>query len=132
MASLKTGHYIIKFSTPSNAVESFLDFFYGIAKDYRAAVGAAHGAIGFGEGGEKPFHFGLVERHIDFDGGVARGGGGDFGLQCLDGDGGVFALDAVENFGEELLRVVRSDSRGSGLNGDAARAHGLDFETVGV
>jgi len=29
-------------------VEGFLDFFYGIAEDYGAAVGAAHGAIGFG------------------------------------------------------------------------------------
>src|SRR6267378_7691202 len=106
MASLKTGHYIVKFHGASNALEGFLDFFYGIAKDYRAAVGAAHGAIGFGEGGEKPFHFGLVERHVDFDGGVAGGGGGDFGSQGFDGDGGVFALDAVENFGEEFFGVA--------------------------
>src|SRR6266852_3577851 len=132
MASLKTGHYIVKFSTPSNAVESFLDFFYGIAKDYRAAVGAAHGAIGFCEGGEEPFHFGLVERHVDFDGGVARGGGGDFGLQRFDGDGGIFALDAVENFREQFFRVAAGDAGRSGLNRYAARAHGLDFETVGA
>src|ERR1700719_4733638 len=82
----------------SNAVEGFLDFFDGIAEDYGAAVGTAHGAIGFGEGGEEPFHFCLVERHIYLDGGVARGGGGDFCLQRFDGDGGVFPLDAVEDF----------------------------------
>src|SRR5712692_3515129 len=79
----------------SDAVEGALDFFYGIAENYRAAVGAAHGAIGLGERGEEPFHFGLIERHVDFDGGVARGGGGDFSLQRFNGDGGVFALDAV-------------------------------------
>src|SRR5712692_6873127 len=116
----------------SNAVEGFLDFFYGIAEDYGAAVGAAHGAIGFGEGGQEPFHFCLVERHVDFDGGVARGGGGDFGLQRFDGDGGIFALDAVENFREQFFRVAAGDAGGSGLNRYAARAHGLDFETVGA
>ena len=82
------------------AVEGFLDFFYGVAEDYWAAVGAAHGAIGFGEGAEEPFHFCLVQGHVYFYGGVAGGGGGDFGLQGFDGDGGVFAFDPVENFGE--------------------------------
>jgi hypothetical protein len=33
-----------------DAVEGALDFFYGIAEDYRAAVGAAHGAVGFCQG----------------------------------------------------------------------------------
>src|SRR6202790_1859733 len=116
----------------SNAVEGFLDFFYGVAEDYWAAVGATHRAIGFGEGGEEPFHFGLVERHVDFDGSVAGGRSGNFGLQRFDGDGGVFALDAVENFGEEFFRVAASDACGRGLNRHAARAHGLDFETVGA
>src|ERR1700675_2861742 len=68
----------------SNAVEGFLDFFYGVAEDYRAAVGAAHGTIGLGQGAEQPFHFRLVERRVDFYGGVAGGGGGDFGLQRFD------------------------------------------------
>src|SRR5258708_38481802 len=36
----------------SNAVEGFLDFFYGVAEDYGSAVGATHGAIGLGEGAE--------------------------------------------------------------------------------
>src|SRR6266404_1915667 len=132
MASLKTGHYSVKCGASSNAVEGFLDFFYGIAEDYGTAVGAAHGAIGFGEGGEEPFHFCLVERHVDFDGGMAGGGGGDFGLQRFDGDGGVFALDTVENFGEEFFGVAAGNARGSSLNRYAARAHGLDFEAVGT
>ena len=114
-----------------NAVEGAFDFFYGIAKDDGAAVGAAHGAIGFGEGGEEPLHFCLIERHVDFDGGVAGGAGGDFGLQRFDGDGGVFAFDAVENFGEKFFGVVAGDAGGNRLNCDAARAHGLDLEAVG-
>src|SRR5258708_27020765 len=82
----------------SDAVEGFLDFFYGVAEDHGAAVGAAHGAIGFGEGGEEPFHFGLVERHVDFDGGVAGGGGGGFGLLRLGGGGGILRSHAVGKF----------------------------------
>src|SRR6266849_2842576 len=112
----------------SNAMEGFLDFFYGITEDYGAAVGAAHGAIGFGERGEEPFHFCLVERHVYFYGGVAGGGGGNFGLQRFDRDGGVFALDAVENFGEEFFSVAAGDAGGRGLNGYAARAHEFDFK----
>src|SRR5579864_8095389 len=116
----------------SNAAEGFLNFSYGVAEDYGAAVRAAHGAIGLGEGSEEPFHFRLVERHVDFDGRVARGRRGDFGLQRFDGDGRVFALDAVENFGEEFFGVAARDARGSGLDGDAARAHEFDFKTVGA
>src|SRR6266852_3786463 len=116
----------------SDAVEGFLDFFYGIAEDDRAAVGAAHGAIGFREGGEEPFHLCLVEWHVDFDGGVAGGGGGNFGLQRFDGDGGVFALDAVENFGEEFFGVAAGDACGRCLDRNAARAHRPDFEAVGA
>src|ERR1035438_7935408 len=63
-----------------SSVEGFLNFFNRITQNYRSSVGAAHRAIGFCESGEQPFHFCLVERHIYFDGGVARGGGGDFGL----------------------------------------------------
>src|SRR6266478_4352196 len=114
MASLKTGHYSVKCGASSNAVEGFLDFFYGIAEDYGAAVGAAHGAIGFGEGAEEPFHFCLVQGHVYFYGGVAGGGGGDFGLQRFDGDGGVFAFDAVEDFGEEFFGVAAGDASGRG------------------
>jgi hypothetical protein len=33
--------------------------------------------VGFGEGGEEPFHAGWVEGHVDLDGGVAGNGGGD-------------------------------------------------------
>jgi len=51
---------------------------------------------------EKPFHFCVVERHIYFDGGVARGGRGDFCLERFDGDGGVFSVEAIENFGEHF------------------------------
>src|SRR6267378_5807801 len=131
MASLKTGHYSVKCGASSNSVEGFLDFFYGIAEDHGAAVRAAHGAIGFGEGREEPFHFCLVERHVDFDGGVAGRGGGDFGLQRFDGDGGVFALDAIENFSEEFFGVATGNASGGGLDGYAARAHWFYFETVG-
>ena len=114
-----------------NSVKGTFNFFYGIAKDDRAAVRAAHGAVGFGERVEKPFHFCVVERHIDFDGGVAGGGRGDFRLERFDGDRGVFAVEAVENFGEEFFGVGVLDSGWDGLDGDAARAHGFDFETVG-
>ena len=113
-------------------MEGALDFFYGIAQDYRAAVRAAHRAIGFGEGAEQPFHFCLVERHVDFDGGVTRGGRRDFRLQRFDGNRGVFALDAVENFGQKLFGVAVGYARGNGLDRDAARTHGFDLEAVGA
>jgi hypothetical protein len=32
---------------------------------------------GFGKGLEQPFHFALIERRLDFDGGAAGDGGGD-------------------------------------------------------
>src|SRR5260370_6976491 len=70
----------------SDAVEGFLDFFYGIAEDHRAAVGAAHGAIGFGEGGEEPLHFGLVERHVAFDARLAPVAAGAFSLHPFAGE----------------------------------------------
>src|SRR5258708_12574373 len=44
----------------SNALEGFLDFFYGIAEDYGTAVGSCHWAIGFCQRAEEPFHFCLV------------------------------------------------------------------------
>jgi len=95
-------------------------------------VRAAHGTVGFGQRREEPFHFSLVERHVDFDGGVARGGGGDFGLQRFDGDGCVFAFDAIKNFGKQFFRIAAGDACGRGLNRYAARAHEGDFEAVGA
>src|SRR5580704_3406617 len=56
-----------------NAVEGAFDFFHGVAEDDGTTVRAAHRAISFGECGEEPLHFDLVERHIHFDRGVARG-----------------------------------------------------------
>src|ERR1700722_18184881 len=79
-----------RYKIDSNAVEGFLNFLYRIAQNDRAAVRATHRAIRFCERSKQPFHLGLIERHIDFDSRVARGGGGDFGLQRVDGDGCVF------------------------------------------
>ena len=114
-----------------NAVEGAFDFLYRVAKDDWTAVRAAHRAIRFRQGGEEPLHFCLVERHVDFDRGVTRGAGGDFGLQRFDGDGGVFALDAIKNFGEQFFGVVAGDAGGDRLNRDAARAHRFDLEAIG-
>src|SRR6266436_5896718 len=90
--------------TESNAMEGFLDFFHGIAKHDGPAVRAAHRAIGFCKRGEQPFHFRLVERHVDFDRRMARGRRRNFCLQRFDGNGCVFALDAVENFRQKFFR----------------------------
>ena len=114
-----------------NAMEGAFDFFYGVAEHDRAPVRAAHRAIGFGESCEEPLHFCLIERHVDLDRGVTSGAGGDFGLQRFDRDRGVFAFDAVENFGQQLFGVGSRNTRGNGLNRYAARAHGFDLETIG-
>jgi hypothetical protein len=54
-------------------MESFFNFLDGIAQNNGSPMRAAHGAIGFGKLFEEPFHFCLVQRHIYFYGGVARG-----------------------------------------------------------
>ena len=38
---------------------------------------AGHGTVGLGQFRQQPFHFILLERHVDLDGGVAGDGGGD-------------------------------------------------------
>ena len=52
--------------------------------------------VGFGEFGEQPLHFVLLERHVYFDGGMAGDGGGDasanlFQIQLL-----LFARELIE------------------------------------
>jgi hypothetical protein len=69
-------------------------------------VRAAHRVFGFREFAEEPLHFCGVERRIHFDGGVARGGGGDFRLERIDRDGLIFARDAVENFKEQAFCIA--------------------------
>jgi hypothetical protein len=65
--------------TSLDTVKSFFDFFDRVSQNYGPTVRAAHGAICFSQGRKEPFHFGLVQRHIDFDSGMAGGGGSNFG-----------------------------------------------------
>src|SRR5579871_5428826 len=130
-ADLRMTTFKTKQAQQLNSMKGAFNFFYGIAQDDGPAVRAAHGAISFCERVEQPFHFCVIERHVHLNGGVASGGRGDFRLKRFDGDGGVFAVDAVENFGEKFFGVGCLDASRHGLNSDAARAHGLNFETVG-
>ena len=102
-----------------DSLESALDFLHGIAQHHRSPVRATHRAIRLGEFAEQPFHLGLIERHIYLDGCMARGGSGDFRLQCFNGNGRVFAFNAVENFRQQFFGVAGHDSGRNGLNGKA-------------
>ena len=91
---------------------------------------AAHRTIGLGQGVQEPFHFRLFERRVHLDRRVARGGRRDFRLQCFNRNRRVFALDAIENFGEQFVSIGRANPGGHGLDRHAFRTHGLDFKSV--
>src|SRR5260370_10074365 len=108
---------------PSNALEGALDLAQRITKDHRASMRAAHRRFSLGELAEQPFHLGLIERHIDLDGRMASGGGGNRRLQGIDRNRLVLALDAIEDFLAQALGVgIRHAGRRT-LNGYALRPH---------
>ena len=66
-------------------------------------MGARHGMVGFGEFREQPFHFVLLQRHVDLDGGVAGDGGGNAGTDLFQVQRLLFARELVEQFVQHVL-----------------------------
>ena len=60
-----------------DSLKRLLNILQRVSQNYRSAVRARHGAVGFGQFAEQPFHLVLFERHVDLDGGVAGDGCGD-------------------------------------------------------
>src|SRR6266851_3639206 len=114
----------------SDPMKRFLDFFQRIPQNHGPAVRTAHRTIGFRQRVQEPLHFRLFERHVHFDRRMTCGRGGDFRLQGFDGNCSVFALDAVQNFSEQLFRVGRSHARRDGLDRHAFGSHWLHFKAI--
>ena len=114
----------------SDALKGALDVLVGVAEGDGAAVGAGGGVFGFAESVEEPTDLLLIQRLVDFDGGVAGDGGGDAMAAGL----GVFRLLVAVGDGEDLFEhafeLDAFETDGSGFDGEGARAEGLDFEAV--
>ena len=86
--------------------------------------------VGFRQFGEQPVHFVLLERHVDFDGGVAGDGGGDAAADLFQVERLLFARDLIEQFVQHFFDRRGVDSRGRDFHGDAAGAERLGLEAV--
>src|ERR1700761_9743390 len=86
--------------------------------------------LGFAQLTEQPGHALRVERHIDLDGGVAGDGGGDTGAGGPEVLALVEAIALFEDFDEHALELAAFEANRCGLDGEGARAEGLDLEAV--
>ena len=86
--------------------------------------------VGFREFGEQPVHFVLLERHVDFDGGVAGDRGGDAGANLFQIQRLLFARKLVEQFVQHMFDRGRLHARRSDFHRYAARAKRLGLESV--
>ena len=89
-----------------------------------------HRVIRFREGPEQPFHFRLVERHVHFDGRVASSRCSDFRLQRINRNRSILALQPIEDFPQQMFRVVRSNPRRHSLNRNTLWPHRFDFKSI--
>ena len=76
----------------SDPVERLQDLPRGVVQRDRAAVRAAHRAIGGGERAQQPFHLGGIEAGVDLDGGAAGDGGADAAAQVVERGAAQLAL----------------------------------------
>ncbi len=116
----------------SGALEGFGNVAVGVAEGDGAAMGAAGGVFGLGEGVDEPCDLLLIEGLIDLDGGVAGDAGGDAAAASV----GVFGLLAAIGGGEELfehdLEFPALEAYGCGFDGEGAWSEGFGFEAVAV
>src|SRR5215469_5327728 len=114
----------------SDALEGPLDVLYRIPQNHWASMWTAHGTVGLGQLLEQPLHFGLFERHVDFDGGVAGDRSSDLCANLLQIEGLLFALELLEDLVQHVLDFRRRNARRCSLHRDGANAEGLDLEAV--
>ena len=104
----------------------------GVAESDGAAVGTSGGVFGFAEGVKEPRDLFLVQRLIDFDGGMA----GDTGRDAAAAGFGVFGLPVAigdgEDFFEHALEFDSFETDRGGFDGEGAGAEGFGFEAVAV
>ena len=93
-------------------------------------MGAAHRMLGFRKLRQQPFHLVLFERHIDFDGGMARNRGRYARAHCIEINGLVFTSQLLENLIHHVFDLGRVDSCRSDFYRHAARAKRLRLKPI--
>src|SRR5260370_435915 len=86
--------------------------------------------LGFRQFRQQPFHFVLLQRHVDFDGRVARDRGCDRGPDLLQIQRLLFARELIEQIVQHVLNRGGIHSRWRHLHRHTARAEWLGFESV--
>ena len=121
---------LIVHCSPLDPFKRPLNIFHRIPQHHRPSVRARHWVVGFGQFGEQPFHLVLLERHVDFDGRMARDRGGDASAYLFQVQRLLFARELVEEFVQHAFDGGRLDSCRRDFHRHAACAEGLGLESV--
>lgn len=113
-------------------MEAFEDVAGGVAKRDGTAVRAVGRMFAAGEFREEPFHFLLVEAHVDFDGGAAGDGGADVAADFVERCAAELALGGLQDLEDDLFDIAGLHRGGRGGDGDGAVTEGLAVETAGA
>src|SRR5215471_10959457 len=89
----------------SNPMKCPLNLLHRIPQHYGPPMRTTHGAIRLCQRTQQPLHLRLVQRHVHFNRRVARCGCRNLRLQGIDRKRGVFALDSINNFDQQMFRV---------------------------
>src|SRR5438128_6392938 len=91
---------------------------------------AGHWTLRLRQFAEQPFHLVLLERHVDFDGRMARNGGGDASANLLQIQRLLFAGKLIEEFVQHVFNLARLKARWRNLYCDAACAEGFRVKAI--
>src|ERR1051325_4847855 len=96
--------------SPLDSFKRPLNIFHRIPQHHGPSVRARHWMICLSQFGEQPFHFVLLERHVDRDSCMARDRGGDASAYPFQIERLLLARELVEQFVEHTFDGGRLNS----------------------
>jgi hypothetical protein len=115
-----------------NPLERLLYLLDRIPQHHRPSVRARHGTLSFRQLLQQPFHFVLLQRHVDLDGRVARDAGRNLPPDLVQIQHLLFLLELVQQFDQHLFDICRPHASWRCLYRYCSSAEQLNFKPIAL